>query len=117
VSLDALAAVRLAGALATIAGLLFALRLGIAAAGFGGRGHRARGRLLRSIDSLALGPGIVLHVVDAGGRRFLIGAGSGGVSLVGELAIAGDTPQERAKGIDPRGAKLASDVGREYERN
>ena len=116
-TLDAWTVLRLAGALATIAGLLFALRLGIAAAGFGGRGHRARGRLLRSVDSLALGPGIVLHVVEAGGRRFLVGAGSGGVALVAELAIEDGAPPGGAKGIDPCGAKLASDVRREYERN
>jgi flagellar biogenesis protein FliO len=113
VSLDLWTALRLAGALATIAALLFALRLGIAAAGFGGRGHRARGPLLRSVDSLALGPGIVLHVVEAGGRRLLLGAGSGGISLLGELEIAGEAPPGGAKGIDPRGAKLASDVRRE----
>jgi flagellar biogenesis protein FliO len=115
--MDASMLERLAAALAVLAGLLYALRLAAAAAGSGRFRFAPRRRLLRPVESLALGPGVVLHVVEAGGRRLLVGAAGGGVSLLGELAAGVEEPLEAAKGIDPCCAKLASDVGRESERS
>jgi flagellar biosynthetic protein FliO len=114
--MDGASIARLGGALAALAAVLFALRWVLRAAAEGTFVLPRRGRLLRVVDTLALGPGAALHVVDAGGRRLLVGAAAGGVTLLGELPPGDDRALEKAKGIDPPGAKLASDVGREEGR-
>ncbi len=101
---------RLAGALALIGALLFGLRGAIRSVLSVRFGTRPRGRALRIVDSLALGSGSALHVIDAAGRRVLIGATQTHVSFLAELGGRAPPPTE---GIDPRGAKLATDVGRD----
>lgn len=115
--MDGATIARLAGALAAIAAVLLALRSVLRAVAGGRVGLPRRGRLLRVVETLALGPGAALHVVEAGGRRLLVGAAAEGLTLLSELPPGDDRASEEAKGIDPPGAKLASDVGREYERN
>jgi flagellar biogenesis protein FliO len=112
--------VRLLVALAAIGALLFALRAALEAIGRRRFGLRPRGRLLRVVDSLALGPGTVLHVVEVDGRRLVLAAAQAQVTLLCGLApgtgeaFPAQTPEVRptaTEGIDPCCAKLASDVG------
>lgn len=114
--MDAGTAVRLAGALAAIAGLLLGLRFALVAARRGRFCLPARGRLLRIVDSLALGPGGVLCVVEAGGRRLLLGVSQNQLVLLAELPAGDEGAPAADAGIVSLGAKLASDVGRENER-
>jgi flagellar biogenesis protein FliO len=113
---DASTAVRLAGALAAIAGLLLGLRLALVAAGRARFGSPGRGRLLRIADSLGIGPGASLCVVEAGGRRLLLGVTQSRLSLLAELPAGDEGAPAADAGIVSLGAKLASDVGRENER-
>ena len=114
--MDAWTAVRLAGALVAIAGLLLGLRLALVAAERARFGLPARGRLLRIADSLAVGPGAALCVVEAGGRRLLFGVTQSRLSLLAELPAGNEGAPAADAGIVSPGAKLASDVGRENER-
>ena len=101
---------RFAGALALIGALLFGLRGAIRCALSLRLGVRPRERALRIVDSLALGSGSALYVIDAAGCRLLIGATQTHVSFLAELEGRPPPPTE---GIAPCGAKLASDVGRD----
>jgi flagellar biosynthetic protein FliO len=56
-----------------------------------GNAHRRRKRL-RVLDSMALSPRASVAVVEASGRRFLIGAGDAGVTLIAELPPRADAP-------------------------
>lgn len=56
-----------------------------------GNAHRRRKRL-RVVDSIALSPRASVAVVEAAERRFLIGAGDAGVTLVAELQPRVDAP-------------------------
>jgi flagellar biogenesis protein FliO len=114
--MDAWTAVRLAGALAAIAGLLLGLRLVLAAARRARFGLPARGRLLRIADSLAVGPGAALCVVEAGGRRLLLGVTQSRLAVLAELPAGDEGVPAADAGIVSLGAKLASDVGRENKR-
>jgi flagellar biogenesis protein FliO len=44
-------------------------------------------RAVQLVESTCLTPQVTLHLVDVAGRRLLIGAGSGGVTTLADLAV------------------------------
>lgn len=86
--LDVLA--RLLPSLALIVGALLLLRRWSRRAGGGVR----PGGGVRVLSRTGVARGAVLAVVAVGERRFLVGAGDHGVSLLGELAAADLDPRE-----------------------
>ena len=59
------------------------------------------GREMQLISSLPLSGKSKVHIIDAGGQRFLVGEGAGHLSLIAALGEAEQSPIQELQDIEP----------------